>query len=286
MLTFQKIISTLEQYWVDYGCCILQPYTKEVGAGTLHPATVLGVLKPQNSYNIAYVQPSIRPKDGRYGDNPMRMQQHHQFQVILKPAPSNLQQLYLDSLRAIGINFDLHDIIFQEDDWENPSVGASGLGWEIRLDGMEVSQFTYMQQIAGIDLDPIVGELTYGLERICMHVQQIDNVNNIKYNDSGITYGEIFKRNEFEFSSYYLNQADIDIIKKHFEDYANNIPILLQKKLPLIAYDQCLALSHLLNILLARGALGVAQRTNYLAIIRNLVKDTANIWINSYNPSE
>jgi len=281
--SFQQIILRLQQFWIDRGCVILQPYDNEVGAGTFHPATMLRALGPK-SWNAAYVQPSRRPKDGRYGENPNRLQHYYQFQVILKPSPDNLQELYLDSLRAIGIDPSAHDIRFVEDDWENPTLGAWGLGWEIWCDGMEVSQFTYMQQVGGLECDPVAGELTYGLERLVMYIQGVENVYDVKWNKD-ITYGDIFLQNEQEFSAYCLDFADTDILLRHFTDAEKECNALLAKNLPLPAYEQCMKASHNFNLLDARGVIGVTERASYIARVRALAKACCLKWVESQEVS-
>jgi len=275
--TFQEMIMLLQKFWVEQGCVILQPYHTEVGAGTLHPATVLRVLgsKP---WNVAYVQPSIRPKDGRYGENPNRLQHYYQYQVILKPSPDNLQELYLQSLRVIGVDLARHDIRFVEDDWENPTVGAWGLGWEVWCDGMEVSQFTYMQQVGGLDCFPVAGELTYGLERIAMYLQGVESVYDISWNDK-VTYGEIFKQDEQQFSAFNLDFADTEMLLRHFNDVEKQCLDLLDKNLPLPAYDHCLKASHFLNLLDARGVIGVTERASYIGRVRHLAKSCCEKWV-------
>ena len=275
--TFQEMMMALQRFWVDQGCVILQPYHTEVGAGTLHPATVLRVLGDK-AWNVAYVQPSIRPKDGRYGENPNRLQHYYQYQVILKPSPENLQDLYLESLKVIGVDLMKHDIRFVEDDWENPTVGAWGLGWEVWCDGMEVSQFTYMQQVGGIDCFPVAGELTYGLERIAMYLQGVESVYDIRWNDK-MTYGDIFKQNEREFSAFNLEYADTEILFRHFNDVEKQCLELLDKNLPLPAYDHCLKASHFLNLLDARGVIGVTERASYIGRVRNLAKSCCEKWV-------
>jgi glycyl-tRNA synthetase alpha chain len=270
-LSFQAMIMALQDFWIKNGCIILQPYHTEVGAGTLHPDTVLGALGPK-PWNVAYVQPSTRPKDGRYGENPNRLQHYYQFQVILKPSPDNIQDLYLESMKAIGVDPMEHDIRFVEDDWENPTVGAWGLGWEVWCDGMEVSQFTYMQQVGGIDCSPIPGELTYGLERICMYIQGVESVYDIRWNDDGVLYGDVFKQNEREFSAYNLEYADTEILFRHFEDYEKQCMALIEKNLPLPAYDYALKASHHLNLLDARGVISVTERAAYIGRVRDLAK--------------
>jgi glycyl-tRNA synthetase alpha chain len=275
--TFQEMIMALQKFWVDHGCIILQPYHTEVGAGTLHPATVLRVLgdKP---WNVAYVQPSIRPKDGRYGENPNRLQHYYQYQVILKPSPDNIQDLYLESLKVIGVDLMKHDIRFVEDDWENPTVGAWGLGWEVWCDGMEVSQFTYMQQVGGLDCFPVAGELTYGLERIAMYLQGVESVYDIKWNDT-VTYGDIFKQDEQQFSAFNLEFANTDMLFQHFNDVEKQCLDLLEKNLPLPAYDHCLKASHYLNLLDARGVIGVTERASYIGRVRHLAKSCCEKWV-------
>jgi glycyl-tRNA synthetase alpha chain len=277
--SFQQIILRLQQFWIDQGCVILQPYDNEVGAGTFHPATMLRALGP-DTWNAAYVQPSRRPKDGRYGENPNRLQHYYQFQVILKPSPDNLQELYLDSLRAIGIDPMQHDIRFVEDDWENPTLGAWGLGWEIWCDGMEVSQFTYMQQVGGLECDPVAGELTYGLERLVMYIQGVENVYDIRWNKD-VTYGDIFLQNEREFSAYCLDYADTTILLQHFLDAEKECNALLAKNLPLPAYEQCMKASHNFNLLDARGVIGVTERASYIGRVRALAKACCLKWVES-----
>ena len=282
-LSFQDLILTLQIYWSAQGCLILQPYDIEVGAGTLHPATVLRAIGPK-PWRAAYVQPSRRPADGRYGDNPNRLQHYYQFQVILKPNPDDLQDLYLGSLRAIGIDPMLHDIRFVEDDWENPTVGAWGLGWEVWCDGMEVTQFTYFQQVGGLDVRPVAGELTYGLERLCMYVQGVDNVYDLKFNSAGVTYGEVFLENEREQSAFNFEVADVEAIKRQFEEMERQVPRILAARGPqgqplvLPAYDHVLKSSHLFNLMDARGAIAVAERQSYIGRIRDLCMMCARAW--------
>ncbi len=271
MLSFQEIIFTLQEYWHNYGCVILQPSTTEVGAGTLHPATIFNAVD-KNNCKIAYVQPVIRPADGRYGNNPNRLYQHHQYQVLLKPSPLNLQDLYLKSLEKLGISLKEHDIRFVEDDWENPSVGAWGLGWEVWCDGMEISQFTYMQQVASLECDVIPGELAYGLERLAMYIQDVNDVYHIKWNKQGLTYGDIYKRNEYEFSTAALDDYNTDSLLSQINDIEDRCQELLEKNLPVAAYDQCLKASHTLNLLDASGTLGATERAAYILKVRNLVK--------------
>ena len=283
-LAFQDLILTLHAYWSERGCLILQPHDVEVGAGTLHPATVLRALGPK-PWKAAYVQPSRRPADGRYGENPNRLQHYYQYQVILKPNPPDMQELYLGSLRAIGLDPTLHDIRFVEDDWENPTVGAWGLGWEVWCDGMEVSQYTYFQQVGGLDVDPVAGELTYGLERLAMYVQGVDNVYDLKFNKQGVTYGEVFLENEREQSAANFHGYDVAMLKRQFEDMEKEVASLLGQTGPLgqplvlPAYDRVLKASHLFNLMDARGAIAVAERQSYIGRIRDLCKECASAWV-------
>ena len=272
-MTFQKIILTLEKYWAKQGCLIMQPYDTEVGAGTFHPATFLRVLGPE-PWNASYVEPSRRPTDGRYGDNPNRLQHYYQYQVIMKPSPEDIQNIYLKSLSAIGINPKEHDIRFVEDDWESPTLGAWGLGWEVWLDGMEITQFTYFQQAGGIDLKPISVELTYGLERIAMYLQNVDNVYDLVWNNS-VKYREVHHRDEVEFSKYNFEIADVAMFFKLFEMYESECKRLIENKLVLPAYDFCLKCSHTFNMLDARGAISVTERTGDIARVRNLARKCA-----------
>ena len=281
--SFQDIILTLQGYWARQGCVILQPYDLEVGAGTFHPATALRALGP-DPWKAAYVQPSRRPADGRYGDNPNRLQHYYQFQVILKPSPPDFQQLYLDSLAAIGVDFAQHDVRFVEDDWESPTLGAWGLGWEVWCDGMEVSQFTYFQQVGGIECNPVSGELTYGLERLAMYVQGVDNVYDLDWNGAGVTYGEVFLRSEREFSAYNFEHADTAILLGHFEDAERECQSIVAKGLALPAYDQCMKASHLFNLLDARGVVSVTERAAYIGRVRALAKACCETWL-SGSPS-
>ena len=283
--SFQGLILTLHSYWSDQGCVILQPHDIEVGAGTLHPATVLRALGPK-PWNAAYVQPSRRPGDGRYGENPMRLQHYYQYQVLLKPNPPDMQDLYLGSLAAIGLDSRVHDIRFVEDDWENPTVGAWGLGWEVWCDGMEVSQYTYMQQVGGLDVSPVAGELTYGLERLAMYVFGVDNVYDLPFNDRGMSYGEVFLENERQQSAYNFEVADVDTLKRQFEDMERQVVRILDEgvgpqgqKLVLPAYDHVLKASHLFNVMNARGAIAVAERASYIGRIRDLCKLCASEWL-------
>ena len=276
--SFQDIILTLQGYWARQGCVVLQPYDLEVGAGTFHPATTLRALGP-DPWRAAYVQPSRRPADGRYGENPNRLQHYYQFQVILKPSPPDFQQLYLDSLAEIGIDFANHDVRFVEDDWESPTLGAWGLGWEVWCDGMEVSQFTYFQQVGGIECNPVSGELTYGLERLAMYVQGIENVYDLDWNGAGVTYGDIFLRSEREFSAYNFEYADTAILLSHFEDAEQECRALITKNLALPAYDYCMKASHLFNLLDARGVISVTERAAFIGRVRALAKICCETWL-------
>ncbi|MGB3416745.1 MAG: glycine--tRNA ligase subunit alpha [Mesorhizobium sp.] len=282
--SFQGLILTLHDYWANYGCVVLQPYDMEVGAGTFHPATTLRALGPK-AWNAAYVQPSRRPKDGRYGENPNRLQHYYQYQVILKPNPENLQELYLGSLAAIGVDPLLHDIRFVEDDWESPTLGAWGLGWECWCDGMEVSQFTYFQQVCGIECSPVAGELTYGLERLAMYVQGVDNVYDLNFNgregEGKVTYGDVFLQAEQEYSRFNFEFADTAVLHQHFIDAEKECVALLAAGAPtdggahrmvLPAYDQCIKASHCFNLLDARGVISVTERQSYILRVRNLAK--------------
>ncbi len=278
--SFQALILKLQAYWAARGCVILQPYDMEVGAGTFHPATTLRALGPQ-PWKAAYVQPSRRPTDGRYGENPNRLQHYYQYQVILKPSPADSQELYLGSLRALGIDPLSHDIRFVEDDWESPTLGAWGLGWEVWCDGMEVSQFTYFQQVGGIDCDPVSVELTYGLERLAMYVQGVENVYDLAFNAGGMRYGEVFLQAEREFSAYNFERADVDMLRRHFDDAEKECKAVLDADLALPAYDQCLKASHLFNLLDARGVISVTERQAYILRIRTLSRGAAEKWIES-----
>ncbi len=289
--SFQGLILALQRYWADYGCVILQPYDMEVGAGTFHPATTLRALGPR-PWNAAYVQPSRRPKDGRYGQNPNRLQHYYQYQVILKPSPPDLQDLYLGSLVAIGVDPKIHDIRFVEDDWESPTLGAWGLGWECWCDGMEVSQFTYFQQVAGYECAPVSGVLTYGLERLAMFVQGVDNVYELNFNgregNAKVTYGDVFLQAEQEYSAYNFEHADTELLKRHFEDAERECSALLEAgktedpgahRLALPAYDQCIKASHVFNLLDARGVISVTERQSYILRVRNLAKSCGSAWL-------
>ena len=279
-LSFQDTIFNLQKYWSKKGCVILQPYDLEVGAGTFHPATTLRSLGPK-PWKTAYVQPSRRPTDGRYGDNPNRLQHYYQFQVLIKPSPKEIKKMYLNSLSSIGINYEEHDIRFVEDDWESPTLGAAGLGWEVWCDGMEVTQFTYFQQMAGIECKPVSVEITYGLERLCMFIQNKKSVFDLIWNDEGITYKDVFHQSEKEFSAYNFEYANTDNLFKIFEMLEEETKLLVEKKISLPAYDQCLKCSHVFNILDARGVISVAQRAEYIARIRELTKSIGKVWIES-----
>ncbi len=287
--SFQGIILALQQYWAEQGCVILQPYDMEVGAGTFHPATTLRALGPDDVWKAAYVQPSRRPSDGRYGENPNRLQHYYQFQVIIKPSPDNSQDLYLDSLRAVGLEPKDHDIRFVEDDWESPTLGAAGLGWEVWCDSMEVSQFTYFQQVGGIDCTPVPLELTYGLERLAMFIQGVENVYDLDWDgvpqaEGGKTYGDIFLEAERSYSHHNFERADTEMLKRHFEDAEGECARLLNVTgvggaLPLPAYDQCMKASHLFNLLDARGVISVSERQHYIGRIRNLASACCEAWV-------
>lgn len=277
-LSFQDLILTLQRYWGHHGCLLLQPHDMEMGAGTFHPATTLRSLGPE-PWKAAYVQPCRRPTDGRYGENPNRLQQYYQFQTILKPSPANMQELYLGSLREIGLDPVLHDIRFVEDDWESPTLGAWGLGWEVWCDGMEVSQFTYFQQVGGIDCKPVSGELTYGLERLCMFLQGVDNVYDLAFNNEGVTYGDVYLENERQQSAYNFEHANTE---KLFDDFAkaqSECMALLEAKLPLPAYEQCISASHSFNMLDARGVISVTERQAYIARVRDMAKGCCQSWV-------
>ena len=292
--SFQDLIQTLQRYWAEQGCVILQPYDMEVGAGTFHPATTLRALGPR-PWNAAYVQPSRRPKDGRYGENPNRMQHYYQFQVIMKPSPDDFQDLYLGSLDAIGIDPHLHDLRFVEDDWESPTLGAWGLGWEVWCDGMEVSQYTYFQQVGGYDCDPVAGELTYGLERLAMYVQGVDRVFDLNFNGREdarkLTYGDVFLQAEQEYSRFNFEHANTDLLLQHFKDAEIECKSLLVKgaapaggkdsrhKMALPAYDQCIKASHVFNLMDARGVISVTERQSYILRVRELAKACCGAWL-------
>ena len=278
--TFQDTILNLQKYWARQGCVILQPYDLEVGAGTFHPATTLRSLG-EKPWKAAYVQPSRRPTDGRYGDNPNRLQHYYQFQVLIKPSPKNIKKLYLNSISSIGINHKDHDIRFVEDDWESPTLGAAGLGWEVWCDGMEITQFTYFQQMAGLECKPISVEITYGLERLCMFIQNKKSVFDLEWNNDGILYRDVFHQSEKEYSAYNFEYANTDNLFKIFDIFEHEAKSLTEKKISLPAYDQCLKASHVFNILDARGVISVAQRAEYITRIRNLTKDIGKVWLSS-----
>ena len=281
-ISFQDTILNLQKYWSKKGCVILQPYDLEVGAGTFHPATTLRSLGPK-PWKAAYVQPSRRPTDGRYGDNPNRLQHYYQFQVLIKPSPKDIKKIYLNSLSSIGIKYEEHDIRFVEDDWESPTLGAAGLGWEVWCDGMEVTQFTYFQQMAGMECNPISVEITYGLERLCMFIQNKKNVFDLIWNDQGILYKDVFHQAEKEFSAYNFEYANTGNLFKIFDMLEEEAKSLIEKKISLPAYDQCLKSSHVFNILDARGVISVAQRAEYIARIRDLTKEIGKIWVETQN---
>jgi glycyl-tRNA synthetase alpha chain len=275
--SFQDIILTLHAFWAAQGCVILQPYDMEMGAGTFHPATTLRALGPK-PWRAAYVQPSRRPSDGRYGENPNRLQHYYQYQVIIKPSPDNIQDLLLQSYDAIGIDRRLHDIRFVEDDWESPTLGAWGLGWEVWCDGMEVTQFTYFQQVGGIACVSPSAELTYGLERLAMYVQGVENVYDLDFNGAGVTYGDVFLRAERDYSKYNFELANTDMLIRHFEDAEVECAALVAAGVAQPAYDQCIKASHLFNLLDARGVISVAERASYIGRVRNLAKACAEAW--------
>ena len=284
--SFQGLILTLQRYWADRGCVVLQPYDMEMGAGTFHPATTLRSLGPK-PWKAAYVQPCRRPTDGRYGANPNRFQHYYQFQVVLKPSPADIQDLYLGSLDALGIDRSVHDIRFVEDDWESPTLGAWGLGWEVWCDGMEVTQFTYFQQVGGFDCKPVTGEITYGLERLAMYVQGVDNGFDLDFNGEGVTYGDVFHQQEVEFSRFNFELADTDVLFDQFKEAeAACLAVLAEgektgQPLPLPAYDQCIKASHIFNMLDARGVISVAERQSYILRVRTLSKACCEAWLAS-----
>ena len=278
--SFQEIILRLQSYWADQGCVILQPCDLEVGAGTFHTATTLRALG-QESWNVAYVQPCRRPTDGRYGENPNRLQHYYQFQVLLKPSPSNSQDLYLGSLKHLGIDPMAHDIRFVEDDWESPTLGAWGLGWEVWLDGMEVTQFTYFQQVGGFECNPVPVELTYGPERLAMYIQGVENVYDLDYNGQGVTYGEVFLQNEVEQSTYNFEVANTDMLFQHFKDAQAECAVNIERGLALPAYEQAMKASHLFNLLDARGVISVTERAAYIGRVRDMSKSCCEAWLRS-----
>ena len=277
-LPFQAMILELQRYWGVQGCALLQPYDMNVGAGTFHPATTLRALGPEH-WRAAYVQPSRRPTDGRYGENPNRLQHYYQFQAILKPNPEDILDLYLGSLKAIGIDPDYHDIRFVEDDWESPTLGAWGLGWEVWCDGMEVTQFTYFQQVGGFDCSPVSGEITYGLERLAMYIQGKERVYDLDFNGAGMSYGDVFLQNEREFSAYNFEHATPETLFRHFEDAERESAKCLAAGLALPAYDQCIAASHTFNQLDARGVISVTERQAYIGRVRALARGAAEGWL-------
>lgn len=278
-MNFQELIFALNRFWAEQGCVVVQPYDMEVGAGTFHPSTFLRALGPE-PWKTAYVQPSRRPTDGRYGENPNRLQHYYQYQVILKPSPDNVLELYLDSLRSLGIDPRQHDIRFVEDDWESPTLGAWGLGWEVWLDGMEITQFTYFQQVGGIELRPVSAEITYGLERIAMYMQNVDNVFDLEWVD-GVTYGDVFHQNEVEQSYYNFELADTESLFALFDAYEREAQRVLDAGKVLPAYDWVLKCSHTFNLLDARGAISVTERTSYIARVRHLARRTAQAYLKS-----
>ena len=284
MLTFQDIILKLQTYWANQGCALLQPYDMEVGAGTSHTATFLRAIGPE-PWKAAYVQPSRRPKDGRYGDNPNRLQHYYQYQVVLKPAPANILELYLGSLEALGFDLKKNDIRFVEDDWENPTLGAWGLGWEVWLNGMEVTQFTYFQQVAGIDCKPATGEITYGLERLAMYLQGVDNVYNLTWTEGAdgtkLTYGDVYKQNEVEQSTYNFEHSNVDFLFTAFTAHEQTANQLIAAELALPAYEQVLKAGHTFNLLDARGAISVTERAAYIGRIRNLARAVGKSYLDS-----
>jgi glycyl-tRNA synthetase alpha chain len=270
-LSFQDMILTLDTYWADKGCVLQPPYDMNIGAGTFHPATVLRALGPE-PWNAAYVQPSRRPTDGRYGENPNRLQHYYQYQVAMKPAPKNIRQLYLGSLEKLGITSDDHDLRFVEDNWESPTLGAWGLGWEVWCDGMEVSQFTYFQQVGGFEVKPVLGEITYGVERLAMYIQDVESVYDLKFNNDGVTYGDIYHDNEVQFSDYNFNHADTSMLFQHFKDMEIECQKLVAKNLPLPAYDHAIQASHIFNVLDARGVISATERAGYILRVRDMSK--------------
>src|SRR5213082_1089849 len=283
MLTFQQIILKLQSYWDAQGCALLQPYDMEVGAGTSHTATFLRALGPE-PWKAAYVQPSRRPKDGRYGENPNRLQHYYQYQVVLKPSPSNILELYLGSLQALGFDLTRNDVRFVEDDWENPTLGAWGLGWEVWLNGMEITQFTYFQQVGGLDCRPVTGEITYGLERLAMYLQGVESIYDILWSETEagrITYGDVFHQNEVEQSAYNFEHADVPRLLAHFEDHERMCQALLAARLPLPAYEQVLKASHTFNLLDARRAISVTERQRYILRVRTLASAVARAYLES-----
>ena len=279
MFTFQEIILTLQRYWSNQGCVLLQPYDMEVGAGTFHTATFLRALGPE-PWKAAYVQPVRRPKDGRYGNNPNRLQHYYQYQVVLKPSPDNIQDLYLDSLRGLGIDSTVNDIRFVEDDWESPTLGAWGLGWEVWLNGMEITQFTYFQQVGGLDCKPVLGEITYGLERLAMNLQGVDNVFDLIWTE-GITYGDVYHQNEEEQSKYNFECSNVNLLLEQFSMYESEAKRLIELNLPLPSYEQVMKCTHIFNLLDARGAISVTERATYIGRVRALARLVATAYYDS-----
>jgi len=277
MVTFQQVIRTLQDYWGQQGCALLQPYDMEVGAGTSHTATFLRALGPE-PWRAAYVQPSRRPKDGRYGENPNRLHQHHQFQVVLKPSPTDILELYLGSLEALGFDLKKNDVRFVEDDWENPTLGAWGLGWEVWLNGMEITQFTYFQQVGGLDCNPITGEITYGLERMSMYLQDVESVYDLRYTDA-MSYGDVFFQNEVEQSKYAFEESNVSRLFEQFAFFEGEAQRLLDAKLPLPGYEMILKAAHTFNLLDARGAISVTERAAYIGRLRNLARTVASAYV-------
>ena len=276
-MTFQKVVAALERFWAEHGCLILTPYNSEVGAGTMNPATFLRVLGPE-PWRAAYLEPTKRPKDGRYGENPNRVQQFNQYQVILKPSPANVVPLYIESLKALGLDPGEHDIRLVEDDWESPTLGAAGLGWEVWLDGMEITQFTYFQQAGGMDLDPVSAEITYGLERICMYLQGVDDIMDVEWG-GGVTWGELNREAEREFSRFNFEAADVPFYFDTFEKLQGEAKRLLALGLIFPAYDYVIKCSHVFNVLDARGAVSVSERTSYIGRIRDIARQTAEAYV-------
>ncbi len=279
MITFQDVVLRLQRYWAQHGCALLQPYDMEVGAGTSHTATFLRALGPE-PWRAAYVQPSRRPKDGRYGENPNRLHQHHQFQVVLKPAPADILELYLDSLTALGFDLARNDVRFVEDDWENPTLGAWGLGWEVWMNGMEITQFTYFQQVGGLDCNPVTGEITYGLERMSMYLQNVESVYDLRYTET-MSYGDVFFQNEVEQSRYAFDESNAAKLFEQFAYFEGEAKRLLEAKLPLPGYEMILKAAHSFNLLDARGAISVTERAAYIGRIRNLAKLVAAAYVES-----
>lgn len=281
--TFQGLVLALQQFWAEKGCVVLQPLDIEVGAGTFHPATFLRAIGPE-SWSTAYVQPCRRPTDGRYGENPNRLEHYYQFQVILKPSPQDIQTIYLESLENLGIDMAIHDIRFVEDNWESPTLGAWGLGWEVWLNGMEVTQFTYFQQVGGLECHPVSGEITYGIERIAMYIQGVDSIYDIVWTDGPngvVTYGDVFKQNEVEMSVFNFEQADTDLLFKYFDDYESQCNKLIAESLPLPAYEQVLKASHNFNLLDARNAISVTERQRFILRVRTLARLVAEAYFES-----